>query len=169
MKKIPLVFLLLSIFISTASAANRNEVWIEHANIPNEVEAGSKVKVDMRLVWEFDYDTQINPGIWNVGEELYEDQIGNIVSGLGQRNYQIEFTAPMVNGVHEYWIEAPYLVDGIRYTADDALIEFEIEVTGGDTPSAIDNIFGEIAIPGFPLWAVGVGLTAMSSLLRKEN
>lgn len=169
MKRIPLLLLVLTISIATASAANRNEVWIEHANIPNTVEAGDKIKIDLKLVWEFDYDTQINPGVWNVEEEYYEDQIGNTVSGLGQRNYQIEFNAPMINGIHEYWIEAPYLVDGIRHTADEGLIEFQIEVTGGETPSAIDNIFGEIAIPGFPLWAVGVGLTAMSGLLRKKD
>lgn len=169
MKRVPLIILLLTIFISTASAANRNEVWIEHVDIPNEVEAGSKIRVDLKLAWEFDYDTQINPGIWNVDEEYYEEQIGNTVSGSGQRTYQIEFNAPMVNGVHEYWVEAPYLVDGIRHTADNGLIEFQIEVKGGETPSAIENILGEIAIPGFPLWAVGVGLTAMSSLLRKKD
>ncbi len=84
------------------------DAWIEDVDYTENVEPGGLIIVNISVGWEFSSDTTIGPGIYNLGQEYYEVEVEDTVSGTGSNTYTLEFEAPFTLGLQDYLAETPY-------------------------------------------------------------
>ncbi len=84
--------------------------------------------------------------MWSVDDGYYIEQVPSVVSGVGDKNYQLPFRVPDTNGVYEYRVEVLYK-DGEEWvTADPGSVDFQIEVSGGQEPGPMGGL-GDFSLP----------------------
>ena len=150
-------------------AQRRNNLWILSSSTPNAAEAETSVMVLVKVAWSCDYDSPTAVGIWSDCDGYYVEQARGTVSGDRDKNYQLQFFTPPINGVHKYQIRAEYMVNDEWLSVPEGVKDFEIEVTNGEPPNPLVSIKSQISIPGFPVEALYIGAGAVAAYLSRRK
>jgi len=127
----------------------RNAIWVGECNLPDSATAETSVKVDVQIEWACDYDTEVSIGIWSETDGFYVEHVPGTVGGDGTKRYMLQFWVPAVNGLHTYRVEAQYKdkINDDWLLEDDGVVEFEVEVTGGESANPLESLVGGLKMP----------------------
>ncbi len=116
-----------------------NVMAITDIQTPGSYNTGENVTVSVTVGYNFDTATDIAPSVWNNRTQIFVATAEDTVSGMGTKNYDLEFVADEPGT--DYYLVAYFVDKGdIIYTDEVGIVAFRLEDTDIDTGIEIPSL-----------------------------